>query len=143
MPLLQVTAAAEMLNKKERDEFMSRLSNTVLKAERAPISDEGAQSLVWSYYNVLPSSSIYIGGKNIENPPLRINITTPEGALTPKARQTLVSEVGALVDEFIGPFDGRLNHWTMLHEVTEGSWAGAGQIFSLADIQTAMNIQAA
>ena len=123
MPLIQVTAPE------------GALSNAVLKAERAPIEDSGAQSLVWAHYTTLPEGSCYVGGQAIENPPLRIAVTTPEGALNDKTRKELVGEIGSIVDDIVGPFEGRLNHWAMLYEVKEGSWAGAGQVFGLADIQ--------
>jgi len=47
------------------------------------------------------------------------------------------------VDDIAGIFEDRLNHWTMLYEIDEGSWAGGGQIFPLTGIQAAMNIKAA
>lgn len=143
MPLIEVIAPEGVLNKPEQDAFVARVSNAVLKAERAPINDEGAQSLVWAYYREQKEGAIYVGGENFEKPPLRIAVTTPEGALTAETRKNLVAEIGVIVDEFIGAFEGRLNHWTMLYELDEGSWSGSGQIFTLADIQGAMNIRAA
>jgi phenylpyruvate tautomerase PptA (4-oxalocrotonate tautomerase family) len=143
MPLIQVTAPQGALNNSKKDAFISRLSNAVLTAEDAPLTSPGAQSLVWAYYNEQSKNSIYIGGENLEQPPLRIAVTTPQGALNESTRQSLVAEIGEIVDEFIGPFERRLNHWAMLYEVNEGSWAGAGQVFPLADIQAAMNIKAA
>tara|TARA_R110000772_G_scaffold87094_14_gene181858 strand:- start:1542 stop:1976 length:435 start_codon:yes stop_codon:yes gene_type:complete len=143
MPLIQVTAPEGALSKQDQDALMARLSNAVLKAERAPIEDSGAQSLVWAHYTTLPEGSCYVGGQAIENPPLRIAVTTPEGALNDKTRKELVGEIGSIVDDIVGPFEGRLNHWAMLYEVKEGSWAGAGQVFGLADIQAAMNIKTA
>ena len=122
---------------------MSRLSNAVLKSEGAPIDDPGAQSLVWAYYDEQPADTIYVGGKNVEQPPLRISVTTPEGALHDATRKALVEEIGQIVDELVGPFEGRLNHWAMLYELNEGGWGGGGQIFPLAGIQAAMNIKAA
>ena len=53
-----------------------------------------------------------------------------------------VAEIGRVVDDIVGPYDGRLNHWAMLYEVTDGGWAGAGQVFRLGDIQHAMDIKA-
>jgi phenylpyruvate tautomerase PptA (4-oxalocrotonate tautomerase family) len=141
MPLIQVTAPRSSLTKTQQDQFMSRISNAVLSAERAPVSDEGAQSLVWAFYNELSDSDIYVGGKNIKQAPFRIAITTPQGALNESTRTTLVAEIGQIVDEFVGVYENRLNHWTMLYEVVEGSWAGGGQIFPLAGIQQAMNIK--
>ncbi|QMU61304.1 MAG: hypothetical protein GKR92_06175 [Gammaproteobacteria bacterium] len=143
MPLIQVTATQDTLNKNDQDALMSRVSNAVLKAERAPIDDAGAQSLVWAYFNELPEGSIYVGGENLEDAPLRIDVTTPEGALNESTRKTLVAEIGEIVDDIVGPFDGRLNHWTMLYDLNEGNWAGGGQIFPLAGIQAAMNIKTA
>lgn len=143
MPLIQVTATQGTLNKNDQDSLMTRVSNAVLKAERAPIDDAGAQSLVWAYFNELPEGSIYVGGENLENTPIRIAVTTPEGALNESARKTLVADIGEIVDDIVGPFEGRLNHWTMLYDLNEGNWAGGGQIFPLAGIQAAMNIKAA
>jgi hypothetical protein len=73
---------------------------------------------------------------------VRIAVTTPEGALTPDTRESLVSEIGDIVNEIVGPFEGRLNHWAMLFEVTDGNW-GAGQVLRLPDILAAMNIKQA
>jgi phenylpyruvate tautomerase PptA (4-oxalocrotonate tautomerase family) len=143
MPLIQVTAANGALNQADRDALVSRLSGAVLKAERAPIFDAGAQALTWATYQELPRGAVYVGGQAIEQPPLRVNIMTPEGALNAETRAELAAEVGAIVDDVIGVFEGRLNHWVMLHEVAEGSWGGAGQIFPLAGIQEAMNIKPA
>ncbi len=143
MPLIQVNAPEGALSKQDQDALMARLSNAVLKAEGAPIEDAGAQGLVWAHYIEQPEGTTYVGGEAIAEPPLRIAVTTPEGALNDKTRKTLVEDIGAIVDEIYGPFEGRLNHWAMLYEVMEGGWAGGGQIFPLAGIQTAMNIKAA
>jgi phenylpyruvate tautomerase PptA (4-oxalocrotonate tautomerase family) len=143
MPLIQVTAPQNALNKPQQDALMSRISNAVLTAEGAPLADPGAQSLVWAYYQELPVSKIYVGGENLGQPPFRIDVTTPQGALTDAARNALVKALGDIVDDIVGPYEGRLNHWAMLYEVNEGSWAGGGQVFPLASIQAAMNIKAA
>lgn len=143
MPLIQIVAPEGKLNKKDQDKLVKGVSNAVLNAERAPLDHAGAQSLTWAYYIEQAEGTLYVGGNNIDNPPFRIAITTPEGALTPSTRKSLIEEIGSLVDDVVGPFQGRLNHWVMLTELDEGSWAGSGQIFPLAGIQAAMNIKAA
>lgn len=143
MPLIQVTAPQGALSKAKQDALMTRLSNALLKAEGASVEDAGAQSLVWAYFIQQPEGTTYVGGEAIGEPPLRIAVTTPEGALGEGTRKQLVEEIGTIVDEIYGPFEGRLNHWAMLYEVMEGSWAGGGQIFPLAGIQAAMNIKTA
>jgi hypothetical protein len=74
---------------------------------------------------------------------LRIAVTTPAGALNDNTRRNLVAAIGSIVDDIVGPFEGRLNHWAMLYEVSDGSWGGAGTVFRLGDIQAAMNIKVA
>ena len=143
MPLIHVTAVQGAINNNDRDAFMVRISNAVLKSEGAPVNDPGAQSLVWAWYDEKPVGTSYVGGERLDKPPLVIAVTTPEGALNTATRKSLVEEIGQIVDETIGPFEGRLNHWTLLHELNEGGWAGSGQIFPLAAIQAAMNIKAA
>jgi phenylpyruvate tautomerase PptA (4-oxalocrotonate tautomerase family) len=141
MPLIQITAPTGALNKTDRDALVSRISNAVLKAERAPVTDAGAQALAWATFQELPAGAVYIGGAVPDQPPLRVNITTPRGVLTTATREELAAEVGAIVDDVFGEFEGRLNHWIMLHEVAEGGWGGGGQIFPLAGIQDAMSIK--
>ena len=143
MPLIQVTAPNNSLEISDRDALMSRVSNAVLKAERAPLDDAGAQSLVWAYYQEMNADSIYVGGEAPKTPPFRVAVTTPEGALNEEARHALAKDIGEIVDDIVGTYEDRLNHWLMLTELDEGSWAGGGQIFPLAGIQAAMNIQAA
>ncbi len=140
MPLIQVTAPEGTLQKNDQDTLISQLSNALLKAEGAPIDDAGAQSLVWAYYHEAPKTSVYVGGQNIEQPPFRIAVTTPQGALTESTRVSLVSDIGEIIDALVGPYENRLNHWAMLYEIDEGSWAGGGQVFPLAGIKAAMNI---
>lgn len=142
MPYLQVIAARGTLDKTGQDALISRVSNAILKAERAEVADAAAQSLVWAHFLVLPQSAVYIGGEVIDEPPLRIAVTTPEGALTDRTREKLVIEIGDIVNDIVGPFEGRLNHWAMLYEVADGSW-GAGQVLRLPNIQAAMNIEQA
>jgi hypothetical protein len=84
-----------------------------------------------------------VGSENLQDPPLRIAVTTPQGALTEATRGSLVAEIGKIVDDIVGPYEGRLNHWAMLYEVAEGSWGGGGQIFPLAGIQNVMDIKPA
>ncbi len=143
MPLIQVTAPQGALSKQDQDALISRLSDAVLRSEGASPGDPAAQALVWGFYHETPKGSCYVGGKTLDNAPLRIAVTTPQGALTAGARKALVKDIGEIVDDLVGSFEGRLNHWAMLYELDEGSWAGAGQIFRLADIQAAMNIKAA
>ena len=143
MPLIHISAPKGALNKNDQGSLVSRLSDAVLRSEGADPRDPAAQALVWAYYSELSTDQCYVGGKNLENSPLTIAVTTPQGALDDRRREQLVKDIGSIVDDLIGHFDRRLNHWVMLHELNDGGWGGGGQIFRLGDIQGAMNIQTA
>lgn len=143
MPLINVTAQQDILNIEQQQTLMSSLSNAVLISEGADINDAGAQSLVWANYSEQSPGTSYVAGKPHPKAPLVISVTTPQGALTTASRESLVKDISEIVDELIGKYDDRLNHWVNMHEVDEGSWAGAGRIFNLSGIQQAMNIKAA
>jgi hypothetical protein len=88
MPLIHITAPQGALKKNDQKTLVSRLSYSVLKSEGANPQDPAAQSLVWSYYTEREIDQVYVGGKILEQPPLIIAVTTPEGALTPKSRRS-------------------------------------------------------
>ncbi len=142
MPLVQVTTAKGTFNKQEQDSLMSRLSKAVIKAEGADSNDPAALALVWAYHTEQQEGASYVGGEAIEQPPVVVTITTPQGALNADSGKSLVTEVGTIVDDLLGSYENRFNHWVLLKEVDEGHWGGAGQVFSLSAIQTAMNIKA-
>ena len=141
MPLINVTAPEGVLNKTEQQQFISAVSDAVLRAERADPKDPAALSLTWAYYDERPAGTVYIGGQTSEQPPFVVAVTTPEGGISAANKTLFMEEVGSIVNKAVGEYEGRLNHWINLHEVAEGSWGGAGQVFPLAGIQAAMNIK--
>jgi len=143
MPLVQVTTAEGTFNKQKQDSLMSRLSKAVIKAEGADANDPAALALVWAYHTEQPQGASYVGGEAIDRPPVVVTISTPQGALNAESGKSLVAEIGSIVDDLLGTYENRFNHWVLLKEVDEGNWGGAGQVFSLSAIQAAMNIKAA
>ena len=143
MPLINVTASKGILQKKQIADLMNRISEVVLEAEGAPVDYAGARALTWSYYREVAKDEIFIGGQNIDQPPMLIEVTTPAGALNTEREVSVVAAIGVIVDDILGLYEGALNQWTLLREIKDGNWSGSGQIFPLAGIQAAMNIKAA
>jgi phenylpyruvate tautomerase PptA (4-oxalocrotonate tautomerase family) len=140
MPHIRIKAQEGTFEKATQDKFVAEISDAVLTAENASPDDDAAQSLTWVYFNEFPKGNVYIGKKVIDTPPVVIELSTPEGALNSASRASLSKAVNAIVKDFIGEFDNRLNHWLLIDEISEGSWASAGIIFSLDDVKSAMNI---
>jgi len=140
MPHISIKAQAGTFEKSTQDKFVAQICDAVLTAENASPNDSGAKSLTWVHFNEFPKGNVYIGKEVIDSPPVVIEVTTPEGALNQQTRKSLEVSVNAIVADFIGEYDNRLNHWLLMTEIAEGSWASAGIVFSLKDVKAAMNI---
>jgi phenylpyruvate tautomerase PptA (4-oxalocrotonate tautomerase family) len=140
MPHIRIKAQAGTFEKATQDKFVKEITDAVLTAENASPEDPAAQSLTWAYFNEFPKGNIYIGQEILDKPPVIIEVSTPEGALNQESRASLEKSINAIVTDFVGEFDNRLNHWLLMNEISEGSWASAGIVFSLDDVKTAMNI---
>ena len=140
MPLIRVTAQKGTFDKATQNKFMEEITDAVLTAEGASPSDAGAQSLAWAYFTEQAEGEIYIGKKNIDTPPVLIRVTTPQGGLTQEARKQLSESINKIVNDFIGAYNGRLNHWLLMDDIQEGGWASNGIVFSINDVKSAMNI---
>jgi phenylpyruvate tautomerase PptA (4-oxalocrotonate tautomerase family) len=138
MPTITVTAPSGALEQAPRDRMMKRLSDALLTAEGADIDNAAAQAIAWTYFNEIPAALFYVGGIPADTPRLKIEITTPEGALTDHARRQLAQDIGAIVEAEAGAAGAGLHHWVLFHEVREGGWATAGKIFRRADIVAAV-----
>lgn len=140
MPHIRIKAQVGTFEKATQDKFVAEISDAILTAENASPDDDAAQALTWVYFNEFPKGNVYIGKNIIDTPPVVIELSTPEGALNPASRASLSKAVNTIVKDFIGEFDNRLNHWLLIDEISEGSWASAGIVFSLDDVKSAMNI---
>lgn len=140
MPLIRITAQEGTFDKATQNKFIEEVTDAVLTAEGADPKDPAAQSLAWAYYTEQQQGDIYIGKENIDTPPVLIRVTTPAGALDQAANNTLAKSINDIINDFIGIFDGRLNHWLLIDEIPTTGWASNGIIFSLKDVRSAMKI---
>ncbi len=140
MPLIRITAQEGTFNKATQDKFIEEVTDAVLTAEGADPKDPAAQSLAWVYYTEQQQGDVYIGKQNIDTPPVLIRVTTPAGALDQAANNALAKSINDIINDFIGIFDGRLNHWLLIDEIPKTGWASNGVVFSIEDVRSAMNI---
>ena len=128
MPIFELTYPEGALEPDARATLLDELTTAILKAERSPGSDF-FRGVTWGYVNELPAGSVVAGGKPVEKPTFRVDLTTPEGALSDRRREEFVVEASRLVREAAGiPEDEGLRVFVLMHEVPEGSWGAAGQV---------------
>ena len=135
MPIFEVTYPQGALTEEARSKLMEDLTTTLLRAERAPDTDF-FRSVTWSYAHELPAGAIHSAGRPVTEPTFRIDVTTPEGALSDRRREEFVGAATALVREAAGiAEEDALRVWVLHHEVAEGSWGAGGQVIRFEQLR--------
>src|SRR5688500_13354232 len=101
VPVFELTYPEGALEPEARTRLMDDLTTALLRAERAP-DTEFFRSVTWSYVHELPAGSVLAAGSPVDRPTFRIDVTTPEGALSDRRREELVGEATRLVREAAG-----------------------------------------
>jgi phenylpyruvate tautomerase PptA (4-oxalocrotonate tautomerase family) len=138
MPMIEVTAPAGAIAADARDELLDELCGRLLHWEGAP-DTEFFRSISWVYFNELPADGLYVGGRPGGSPRVRVEITTPEGALSQRRRAGLVGDVHAAVARAMGisPDEAGVRVWVLCREIAEGSWGAAGTIIEFEQLRAA------
>jgi phenylpyruvate tautomerase PptA (4-oxalocrotonate tautomerase family) len=135
MPIFEVTYPEGALTPEARSQLLEDLTTALLRAERAP-DTEFFRNVTWSYVHELPAGCVNAAGQPVEQPTFRIDVTTPEGALSDRRRKELVEEATSLVREAAGiPEEEALRVWVLMHEVAEGSWGAGGQVIQFKQLR--------
>jgi phenylpyruvate tautomerase PptA (4-oxalocrotonate tautomerase family) len=137
MPLLDVTYPQGALSEEARGRLADELTSAVLRAERAPDNDF-FRGVTWVHLHELPRHAVYAGGRPVDQPTFKVEVTTPEGALSDRRRKEFVAEATSAVREAAGiPEEEGLRVFVLCHEIPEGSWGAAGQVVEFAALRAA------
>jgi phenylpyruvate tautomerase PptA (4-oxalocrotonate tautomerase family) len=137
MPLMDLTLPQGALDADARTALVDELTTALLRAERAP-DTEFFRSVTWAYVHELPATDIYAAGRPVDRPTVRLQVTTPEGALSQRRRAELVAESTRLIRAALGLGDeDALRVWVTCHEVAEGSWGAGGEVIPFQRLREA------
>ena len=146
MPIFEITYPQGALEPDVRAQLVDDLTTTLLRAERAP-DTQFFRDVTWAYVHELPGELVLAAGRPVERPTFKIDVTTPEGAVSDRRREEFVAEATRLVREAADiPEEEGLRVFVLMHEVAEGSWGAAGTIVrfqALRDIAKEQREQAA
>jgi len=130
MPMIDLTFVRGSL----RDDALSQLTNelvtVLLRAERAPDTPFLRENTLVYLHAVEPDAQL-VGGRQPGEPRFRADMTVFGGALDRDRKEQLAADVHAAICAAadIDPSGPRAYHvWTLIHEIPEGNWAGAGKI---------------
>jgi phenylpyruvate tautomerase PptA (4-oxalocrotonate tautomerase family) len=134
MPVFELTYPEGALAPEAREQLLEDLTTCLLRAERAP-DTEFFRNVTWSYVHELPEGSVRSAGRPVPEPTFKIDVTTPEGALSDRRRGEFVESATAVVREAAGiAEEDALRVWVLMHEVAEGSWGAGGQIIQFKQL---------
>ena len=137
MPIMDVTYPEGALTADQRTELADELTTVLLRAERAPDTDF-FRSVTWVFVHELPEGAILSAGRPVEQPIFRVDVTTPQGALSDRRRQELVAEATRVVREVAAvPEEDAMRIWVLCREIDEGSWGAGGQVIQFEQLRAA------
>ena len=143
MPMVEITTTKGALDDATKQRLAGELSTIALELEGAPFADFGdvphMQALSWCFVN---EQDVFVGGRPHAKPIYRVTVTIPEGApgvfgpLAERGRDQLVKRVTAAVLAAEGSENTMVEAhrvWVHLRQITNGHWAGFGEVFTLTD----------
>jgi phenylpyruvate tautomerase PptA (4-oxalocrotonate tautomerase family) len=130
VPVFELTYPEGALEPDARAQLLDDLTTALLRAERAP-ETQFFRDITWSYVHELPAGSVLAAGRPVDQrPTFKLDVTTPEGALSDRRRAELVGAATKLISEAAGiAKDDTLQRvWVLMHEVTDGQWGAGGEV---------------
>jgi phenylpyruvate tautomerase PptA (4-oxalocrotonate tautomerase family) len=137
VPLMDVYFAAGSLTAEQKSELAERLTTTLLRAERAP-DTPAFRTITWTYLHELDPEHVLSAARPASPPTFRIDVTTPEGALSDRRRAELVAAATEAVTDVVGEVDGGPPAtWVLCREIAEGSWGAGGTVVAFQALREA------
>jgi phenylpyruvate tautomerase PptA (4-oxalocrotonate tautomerase family) len=136
MPMIDITYPAGAISDEQRETLANELTAALLRAERAP-DTEFFRSITWAIVHEQPAGTMLAAGRPVEAPVVRVEATTPEGALSDRRRAEFVEAATKAISEaFAIPESETLTRvWVTHREIAEGSWGAGGQIIQFAQLR--------
>lgn len=130
MPMIDLKFVRGSLPDAALSKLTDELVAALLRAERVP-DTEFMRDNTLVYLHPLEPAAQLVGGRQPGEPRFRAEMTVFEGALNKERKERLAADVHAAICAAAGidPSGPRAYHvWTLIHEISEGNWAGAGKI---------------
>jgi len=132
MPMIELTVPAGSLTAEGRAGVQRALAGVLLRWEGAP-DTAFFRSVAWSYLHELPAGAQTTAED--DEPRFRVDVTVPEGAMSPRRAAGLIGEATSVVLDAAGlPASDAQRVWVMVREQPEGTWGAGGAVVRRADL---------
>lgn len=134
MPMIDLTLPAGALADDARAELSTALPATLLRWEGAP-DTAFFRAQAWCRIQEVPAAGF--GALEDDLPRFRVDVTVPEGSLSPRRKAGLVGEVTEQILAAAGLAEAdALRVWVLLHEQPEGTWGAGGAIVKFQELKS-------
>jgi phenylpyruvate tautomerase PptA (4-oxalocrotonate tautomerase family) len=135
--MIDVTYPEGAVTPAARATMVQELTTALLRAERAP-DTEFFRNVTWVYLHELPANAVLSAGTPVSEPTFRVEVTTPEGALSDRRRKELVAEATGVVRTAAEiPESEAMRVWVLCREIPEGSWGAGGHVVEFQALRAA------
>ncbi|MGX1808998.1 tautomerase family protein [Nocardia sp. NPDC055321] len=132
MPMIHLTLPSGVLSAPARSELQTSLPKTLLKWEGAP-DTAFFRAQAWCRIEEVADGGF--AALEDDSPRFRVDVTVPEGGLSPRRKAGLVGEVTQQILAAAGLTDAdALRVWVLIHEQAEGTWGAAGNIVNFKEL---------
>jgi len=137
MPQIEFTLPRGALNGDAIDGLMAEMTTTLLRYEGAPENDV-SREISWGFVHEV--DRVYNGGAPLNGgqPRYRVDLTVPQGALTPEHKNEIVGEITRLILDADGAAAddaaASMRVWVLVRDVPDGNWGGAGRTWTFREI---------
>jgi phenylpyruvate tautomerase PptA (4-oxalocrotonate tautomerase family) len=143
VPTFSLTYPEGALDAEVRNRLVDDLTSAILRAERVPES-QFFRDITWAYVHELPPGAVFVAGAPAERPVFKLDVTTPEGALSERRRAELIADATRLIREAAGiPHEEALRIWVLMHDVPDGHWGAGGQVVRFEQLRAIAQAEAA
>ncbi|MBN2864819.1 MAG: tautomerase family protein [Thiotrichales bacterium] len=140
MPLIDITLPEQALSPEKAQQLVEFTTDALLTLEGMEKNPK-ARMLTWVYLHTHPQTDYYIGGKHSAKPHYKFDVTIFANTLNDERKALLTKQITEQVLTLEGTDHNLLNAarvWVLFHEVADGNWGGAGQIYRINDLMKMM-----
>jgi len=135
MPMIDILAPEGTFPESNEATLLARATDCLLEWEKTK-GIALATVNTGAYLHVLPKGRVAAGGKG--DRVVRIQLLTPQHALTQEQRAAITAGMTAIVGELAADASVRERTWVLFSEAVDGGWGIAGKAYTNADLAAAV-----
>lgn len=140
MPLIDITLPDNAFTETQKQQLAQQATDLLLEQEGMEHNPR-ARRLTWVYLHPHSTDNYYIGGQQSDHHHYKVEVSVFAGTLPQEKKEKLTRAMTQLILDLEGTDFNLLNAariWVLFHEIEDGNWGGAGQIYRLNKLMKMM-----